>query len=331
MPLENLLTLIEKLRERIDSHGDALRQSEALTRYALIDPLLRELGWDTEDPALVKPEYPVKNQKEQGFADYALFSNDGPIMMLEAKKLGESLDDARSQVVKYVMDPTGIKTRSRYLAVTNGACWEIYDTNKPLNDIQVASFDLKGPSAADACLKALALWRPNVFSGGQIPIRERPVIGLPDDQQSTTEPQPAEETTVRPMSPVLNEEGWEPISEINPKSKDPSPTKIMFPNDSSVQINSWKSILIEVARWLIENNKLDKDHCPIWFSDRANATNYIVATSAIHSHGTEFHASEKIGSFYIETSHDTPNCVKGAERLIRHVGQNPAQFKVRLP
>ena len=47
MPLESLLALVHKLRERIDAHGDKLRQSEALTRYALIDPLLRELGWDT--------------------------------------------------------------------------------------------------------------------------------------------------------------------------------------------------------------------------------------------------------------------------------------------
>ena len=47
MPLESFLALVHKLRERIDAHGDKLRQSEALTRYALIDPLLRELGWDT--------------------------------------------------------------------------------------------------------------------------------------------------------------------------------------------------------------------------------------------------------------------------------------------
>ena len=57
MPLESLLELVETLRKRIDEHGAALRQSEALTRYALIDPLLRELGWDTEDPALVVPEF----------------------------------------------------------------------------------------------------------------------------------------------------------------------------------------------------------------------------------------------------------------------------------
>ena len=40
----------------------ALRQSEMQTRYALIDPLLRELGWDTENPALVRPEYKVEWQ-----------------------------------------------------------------------------------------------------------------------------------------------------------------------------------------------------------------------------------------------------------------------------
>ena len=53
----------------MEEHGSELRQSEALTfRYALIDPLLRELGWDTTDPALVIPEY----QSGNGRADYAL-------------------------------------------------------------------------------------------------------------------------------------------------------------------------------------------------------------------------------------------------------------------
>ena len=67
--LESLLELVGTLRERIDEHGAALRQSEALTRYALIDPLLRELGWDTEDPTLVMPEY----NTGVGFSDYITF------------------------------------------------------------------------------------------------------------------------------------------------------------------------------------------------------------------------------------------------------------------
>ena len=69
MPIADLLELVVKLKGRIESHGPALRQNEALTRYPLIDPLLRALGWDTEDPAVVIPEYTAgKGQK----ADYAL-------------------------------------------------------------------------------------------------------------------------------------------------------------------------------------------------------------------------------------------------------------------
>lgn len=86
MPLEslltlNLLTLVEKLRKRIDEYEDRLRESESLTRYVLIDPLLRELGWDTESPDLVIPEY----KTDDGWPDYALLSDDKPIMMVEAK------------------------------------------------------------------------------------------------------------------------------------------------------------------------------------------------------------------------------------------------------
>ena len=325
MPLENLLTLVKKLRERIDSHGDALRKSEALTRYVLIDPLLRELGWDTEDPALVKPEY----GSGRGFADYALFSNNGPIMMLEAKKLDESLVGARRQAVDYAMDETGIKTR--YLSVTDGACWEIYDTNKPVSDMLAASFDLKSPSAADACLKALALWRPSVISG-QIAVGETPVIGLSDDQKITTEPQPVEETTVQPMSPVSGEDLWRPLSVFNPQTGDPKPTEIFFPDNSRVSINTWKAILVEVARWLINNNILYADHCPI--QGVGKAKRYLVSTTPTHlelKNKPLFKRGEQVGSLHIETNYSGPDCVENAQHIIQHVGQDLAQFRVRVP
>ena len=86
MPLESLLQLVETLRERISAHRAVLSQSEALTRYALIDPLLRELGWDTEDPSMVVPEYRVPNNQ---IADYVLFHGDHPAMVVESKKLDE--------------------------------------------------------------------------------------------------------------------------------------------------------------------------------------------------------------------------------------------------
>lgn len=44
MLLDDLCEVIEKLQQRITDHQDKLRLSEALTRNALVDPLLRALG-----------------------------------------------------------------------------------------------------------------------------------------------------------------------------------------------------------------------------------------------------------------------------------------------
>lgn len=322
MSLENLLILIEKLRERIDSHGDALRQSEALTRYALIDPLLRELGWDTEDPDMVVPEY----SSGGGRVDYALLADSKPLMMVEAKRLGMSLGDGRKQALEYAMDETDIK--ARYFSVTDGACWTIYDTNKPANDMLAASFDLNEKSVAGACLKALALWRPSVIAG-QIAVGETPVIGLPDDQPGTTQPRPAEETTVQLTPPDLDEEGWQMLSEFNPQTGDPKPTEILFPDNSKASISAWKTLMIEVARWLINNNILDKSHCPIKYSDQSKR--YIVSDTPFHLDGQSFRGGEKVESLHIDTKYNSPDQVKNVQTIIRHVNQDPAQFKVRLP
>jgi predicted type IV restriction endonuclease len=111
MSLESLYEFIGMLRERIQQHAAALRQSEMLTRYALIDPLLRELGWDTEDPNQVRPEY----RPGPGAADYALLSGGKPIIMVEAKKLDMPLQDGLMQSINYcLMDGTA------YFAVTDG-------------------------------------------------------------------------------------------------------------------------------------------------------------------------------------------------------------------
>ena len=67
MLLDDLYQVIEKLRERWKPIKTSSSKRSA-DRNALVDPLLRALGWDTEDPALAMPEYRLGN----GFADYAL-------------------------------------------------------------------------------------------------------------------------------------------------------------------------------------------------------------------------------------------------------------------
>ena len=321
MPLENLLTVVENIQGRINRHGDALRQSEALTRYALIDPLLRELGWDTEDPDMVVPEY----SSGGGRVDYALRSNGKPVIMLEAKKLDTPLNDAIGQGIQYcLVEGTG------YFAVTDGRNWEIYETHKPvpIDEKRITLFDLKSTSAADACLKALALWRPSVISG-QIAVGAMPVIGLPDNQINTTDLQPAEETTVQPISLDLDEDGWQPLSEYNPEPKTQPPGKITFPDGSHALPKRWYEILTEIARWLVENDHLSESRCPILRGPRSKKS--LVDIDSVHSDGTSFFNFKSVGSLYIDTHGNARTLINRSKYLIQHVGQDPARFKVRLP
>ena len=112
MLLDDLTGVIETLRERIQSHGDALRENETRTRMALVDPLLQALGWDVSDPAVVTPEFKVSG----GWADYALLRPDGPpAATVEAKKLGEPLASHRMQMLNYA-NASGID----FAALTDG-------------------------------------------------------------------------------------------------------------------------------------------------------------------------------------------------------------------
>ena len=201
MILESLLELVETLKARIDEHGDQLRKSEWLTRYALVDPLLRELGWDTGNPNLVLPEY----ESDHGRADYALRGDGKSVMMVRAKKLGTQLrDSVLSEGINFCL-----MEGATYLSVTDGQIWEVYETHRPvpIDEKRVVEFDLQAQSPAAVCTKALALWRPSVQTGHTTPGHE-PVIGT---TESSPEEAGVEEERETNDSPTPE---WVPVSQV---------------------------------------------------------------------------------------------------------------------
>lgn len=89
---QNLSRVITQLRFRVQNHGDYLSSvDEARTRYTLIDPILRALGWDLADPSQVKVEIDIDMLSAVKKADYALFKKSGsgerPWILVEAKRL----------------------------------------------------------------------------------------------------------------------------------------------------------------------------------------------------------------------------------------------------
>ncbi len=327
MPLDSLHSLVESLKKRIQDHGAALRASEALTRYALIDPLLRELGWDTADPSLVIPEY----KSGTGRADYALLGSDGkPAMMVEAKSLGSSLSDSvLSQGIQYCLEKG-----TRHFALTDGNNWEIYETHRPvpIEEKRVVALELGTQSTAEVCLQALALWRPSLEASradpGHAPIIEQENPQRPTPSLATTPAQSVSQTdTSQSSTDVSNNKEWQSLSELVPIGGTPPPSELQFPDNSRHPIKSWSGVLVEVARWLVKSDSLNRGHCPI---QRSGSNRYLVATSPVHPDGKEFTAPHHISPIYIEKNYSARNLVINARTIINHIGLDTAGFKVRF-
>ena len=337
MPLESLLELVETLRARIDEHGASLRQNEMRTRYALIDPFLRILGWDTSNPA----EVVVEDGSGDGRADYLLLNEDQPVMIIEAKRLGLGVSDGRQQAANYAMDQG---RKARYFAVTDGDQWEIYDTHQPAISMLVISFALRVDVPAEVCLKALALWRPAV-QHVSIMQAEAPIVGLDTMTRIAAEPVelPASESgpgphdqpafqqtseTVTQSSRVREE--WILLSELDPaKGGRPRPPSIiLFPDNSSHSIQYWNEVTITTIQWLLQNSYLNENHCPIRLP---NGTRHVTASKPVHSNGTPFkRGANAIGPICVDLDYTGWEFVRNTRLIIQRVGLNPSQFKVRF-
>lgn len=107
---------------------------EIQTRYAVIDPIIRALGWDTSDPKQCYPEY--HRPYNTGRVDYALLcdaedlhdigsGNVAPAIIIESKPVGADLDQNLDQLRGYIEAPPPMKTGVAVL--TDGLKWRLYN------------------------------------------------------------------------------------------------------------------------------------------------------------------------------------------------------------
>ena len=117
--MDVIISRIETLRMKLDKlRKDDLK--EYPTRRIFIDPLLKALGWDVEDPDVAELEYTTIDGKS---VDYALKINRKPVLFIEAKPLNDPLTDVKSitQIVSYAAN-AGIE----WCILTNGVTYKVY-------------------------------------------------------------------------------------------------------------------------------------------------------------------------------------------------------------
>ncbi len=124
------MDFIDELRQfskRVASMKDLLPTEEA-TKNALILPFFQMLGYDVFNPTEFMPEFTADVGIKKGErVDYAIFLDGKPVILVEAKWCGDSLDKHDSQLFRYFGT-----TEAKFGILTNGLVYKFYtDLDEP--------------------------------------------------------------------------------------------------------------------------------------------------------------------------------------------------------
>ncbi len=285
MLLDELVTVIKTNKERIANHGASLRENEIRTRLALIDPLLQALDWDTSNPAVVTPEYSGSGNR----ADYALRNESGkPEVIIEAKKLDESLDSHRMQMLSYA-NMLGIP----HAGLTDGNRWQLYKVfgQAPIDQRRILNVSIATMPTHETALKLLLLWRSNLG------------LGQP----------PVEASDPIVVSPPLGG-SWIRLNQIGDFKGKPSPTAVKFRDSLSRPIHAWWQVLAEIAEYLVDIGILTANKLPIKQLSFINS-------SPVGLSGKAFANSHLVsGGIYLNAIRSSASSVENSKRLLQHFG-----------
>ena len=254
MLLDDLVTAIQTVQQRIREHGSSLSQNEYRTRISLIDPLLNAFGWDVSDPKSVTLEHHVGS----GRADYALLDKDGdPRTFIEAKRLGENLEseEFQEQVFTYAL-----RQRLKFIGLTDGNRWIIEDLQARLNGSESRILDI-----------TLSTETPD-FCARKILYRERGVLLFRQTALPSSKPLPLGTQSNPPAGTSGNcslqrgfglRTGWIPLADFEDLEEKQLFLKGMYiPDKGEVELVTFSEFIVETAEWLIRQGALNPDKCP---------------------------------------------------------------------
>jgi len=282
---------IRELRERANRYGDQLSKNEFLTRYVLIDPFLRLLGWDVENPELVRPEFSTT----AGRPDYALLVEGKPIAFIGAKSLGRQED--LQQYISYCVSE-GVK----YFIATDGAKWEVYDTQilKPLIEKRIAEWDLTRDEPGEVLRRSFILFRYSPF------------------KEVVAEPLTRTEVSKQPERPI--EEGAS-LTSIKPKpGMDLKFHEIVFPDGRLYELKKWRDILLRTVDWLVVSNRLARERVPV----KVGRKRYLINIEPKHPTGEKFRDPKEVTGYFVECNYGVPSIFRYSVKLLRDFGVDPS-------
>lgn len=118
---------IKQFAKRVESLKDTIQTEEA-TKTSLIMPFFAMLGYDVFNPMEFSPEYTADVGIKKGEkVDYAILNDGNPIILIEAKWVGEALEKHDSQLFRYFGTSS-----AKFGILTNGIVYRFFtDLEEP--------------------------------------------------------------------------------------------------------------------------------------------------------------------------------------------------------
>ena len=305
-PLASLYSTLHAVCTSAGANADLLRKNEAATRAALIDPVLRALGWDTADVRMVEPEKTIGGELR---VDYLLHDATGkPRLVVEAKCLGASLDKHGyvSKVLGYAL---GFKVQTVF--ITDGLSWHCY-SNLHKGNTEAVTFTLTEHDLLPACLQ-LIQWLDAAQSGHGIalPVTAVSTAAAVAPVVSTTLKKPAS----KPVKAAVESAEFVELTHINllQLRPDQKPKQLRLPDGSVVPLKTWKDILQKVCAFVLAQNPA----IMLPYPDKAGKKTVLLSSqkppTGISS--SEFNYQGK--QVFLYTNYSASSCVANALYLLK--------------
>jgi len=281
---------LEQCVRKIKGHRSGYEQNETEVRAQIVNPILRGLGWDPEDPEKVRHNLYTD---EGGVPDYTLIKNGKEVLFIEAKNLSVDIErkEVIGQLAKYCYDK-GMK----YGVLTNGAIWKLFrafqegtkiedrgvwktniesdkltETIRRLNTISEGNIEnidklIKKHKILDEIWKYL-LAEPGKMIEGFIPVFDKLINERYSEYEF--ESHEIEDFLKGSIEELIEKEIMVPPPPPPPPPP-PKPTRMWIDNDAFL-ISNWNEILTNTAEWLIKQGKVRRNQCPILVSPQFNS------------------------------------------------------------
>ncbi|WP_223702161.1 type I restriction endonuclease [Sutcliffiella deserti] len=133
--MEEFKQQIKNLANRIQRVKDSIHTEEA-TKTSLIMPMLQMLGYDIFNPEELVPEFVADVGIKKGEKiDYAIMSENDPVILIEAKSVNEILTKHDSQLFRYFGT-----TKAKFAILTNGIEYNFFTDLEEQNKMDQKPF-----------------------------------------------------------------------------------------------------------------------------------------------------------------------------------------------